>query len=118
MRIESLPIRASNLKLLNEFERLKHLTGLGAELKVVWKPLAQGTLSGEVKNNTIYIYETAEAEAVETLRHEFVDFCISQCVEPYKKITNQLIIMVNADAYREKEKVVEGLAKLLHVCNR
>jgi len=100
-------------KLADELERIKGITGLGAELKVVWKPLAEGTLSGEVKNNTVYVYDAQEEKAIETLQHEFLDYCLSRAIKPYREITNRLISMVNEEAYRAKESVVEGLVRLL-----
>ena len=104
-----------------ELERLKKITGLGLELKVIAKPGHEPTLSGEVKYNTIYIYERAGGdEAVETLRHEFLDYCISQAIQPYKQVTNHLIRILNDDAYRKKESIVEALVKLLgtNTCSR
>jgi len=97
-----------------ELEWLKIFFGLGLELKVVWKPGLDGTLSGEVKNNLIYVYEVDEEKAVDTLQHEFLDYCLSQAIEPYKEVTNKLIRMINEEAYRKKERVVEALVKLLN----
>jgi hypothetical protein len=97
-----------------ELERLKKLLLLGHNLTVAWKPSINGTLSGEVKNDTIYIYDHDEERAIETLRHEFLDYCLSQAIEPYRKITNMLIRKLNEDAYGKKEKLVETLTKLLH----
>lgn len=102
-----------NSRLRNELERLKRLSGLGLKLEVVWKPRAEGALSGEVRNNTIYVYDVEEEKAIETLRHEFLDCCISEAIEPYKKITNRLISMINEEAYKMKEGIVEGLVKIL-----
>ena len=96
-----------------ELERLKSLFGLGFELKVVWKPSHDGALSGQVKNNLIYVYDVDEEKAMDTLRHEFLDYCVSLAIEPYKEVTNRLIHMINDDAYRRKERVVEALVKLL-----
>ena len=96
-----------------ELRRLKMLFGLGLELKVVWKPSPDEALLGEVKNNLIYVYEADEEKAVDTLRHEFLDYCSSQAIEPYKEVTNKLIRMINEDAYKRKEKIVEALVKLL-----
>lgn len=96
-----------------ELQRLKKLSGLGFELRVVWEPSPDKALSGEVKNNSIYVYEVDAKKAVETLRHEFLDYCISQAIQPYKEVTNMLIRMVNDDAYRRKERIVEALVKLL-----
>lgn len=97
-----------------ELEWLKTFFGLGLELKVVWKPSPDGTLSGEVKDDLIYVYEVDEEKAVDTLKHEFLDYCLSQAIEPYKEVTNRLIRMINEDAYRKKERIVEALVKLLN----
>jgi hypothetical protein len=98
-----------------ELEHLKKLSRLGSELRVVWEPGSHETFAGQVKNSLIHVYEVDEKKAVETLRHEFLDYCVSQAIEPYKKITNRLISMVNEEAYRMKEDVVEGLIRLLRV---
>lgn len=45
--------------------------------------------------------------------HEFLDYCLSQAIEPYKEVTNRLISLINEDVYRRKERIVEALAKLL-----
>jgi len=97
-----------------ELEHLKKLSGLGSELSVVWEPGSHEPLAGQVRNGLIHVYEVDEKKAVETLRHEFLDYCISQVIEPYKRVTNSLISMINKDAYRIKEGTVEGLVKLLH----
>ena len=46
-------------------------------------------------------------------RHEFLDYCLVQAIEPYKEIANSLIRMINDDVYRRKEKIVEALVKFL-----
>jgi len=96
-----------------ELEWIKRFFGLGLELQVVWKPSQGGALSGEVKGNLIYVYETEEEKAVDTLRHEFLDYCVSQAIDPYRKVTNKLIAIINEEAYSRKENIVEALTKLL-----
>jgi len=96
-----------------ELKRLKGLLGLSLDLKVIWKPSSDGMLSGEVKNNIIFVYEVDEEKAVDTLQHEFLDYCVSQAIQPYKEVTNRLIRMINEDAYGRKERIVEALVKLL-----
>ena len=96
-----------------ELERLKRITGLGFELKLAWEPDSDKALSGEVKNDTLFVYDANGRKAFETLRHEFLDYCISQAIQPYKEVTNRLILMINDDAHRRKERIVEALAKLL-----
>jgi len=102
-----------NRRLEAELEQLKRLSGIGFELKVVWEPSTDRVLSGEVKNNSVFVYEVDEEKAVKTLRHEFLDYCISQAIQPYKDVSNMLIRVVNDDAYKRKERIVEALMKLL-----
>jgi len=105
---------ASNfqIKLEQELERLKRKMKYGYELKVIWLPNHNSKLSGEVKNDIVYIYELKEDEAIKTLRHEFIDYMISQAIEPYKDIVNKFIQLLNEETYKKKESVVEALLKL------
>jgi hypothetical protein len=99
-------------KLEAELERLKRALRLGDYLEVRWVP-KEGRLSGEVKGNCIYIYEREATQALEALRHEFLDYVLSQAIEPYKEIANRLILAMSEQAYRRKERVVERLSRLL-----
>ena len=99
-------------RLEKELERLKARFGVAARLEVVWMPNADSGLAGEVKGRNIIIYDD-ENKALDTLRHEFLDYCISQAIEPYREVANRLIKMVNEDAYKRKEKVLEALTQLL-----
>ena len=77
-------------------------------------PDESSKLAGEVVvGNTILIYECDERKAIEVLKHEFIDYIVSQAVEPYKEIGNLLIRYLNEEAYRRKERVVEGLRKII-----
>jgi len=108
-------ITAFNLqeRLEEELERLKRILEMGYKLKVLWVPNGSSKLSGEVRGDSIYIYEEDEDIAVETLRHEFIDYAISKVIEPYKETTNKLIMLINEDAYKRKEKLVEALSQLV-----
>jgi len=105
------------VKLEQELEKLKEKTGFGYELSVAWLPGQNPKLSGEVENNTIYVYECDEEKALETLRHEFIDYMVSQAIEPYKSVANRLIQFLNEEAYRKKERTVEALVKLISAPN-
>jgi hypothetical protein len=100
-------------KLRSALEDLKQNLNLGYELRVKWVPSGEGKLSGEVKGDCIYVYEETEKEALSTLRHEFLDYAISNVVEPYRQVTNKLIALINEEAYRRKERLVEKLSTLL-----
>ena len=103
----------ASVRLRDELERLKRLTGLASDLELFWTPDPGNSLSGEVKGGTIYVYEDCEQKALGVLQHEFLDYCISQAIEPYRRVTNTLIKLVNDDAYRRKERIVEALGRLL-----
>jgi len=100
-------------KLESALERLKQTLNLGYELQVRWVPNGDGKLSGEVKDDCIYIYEENEDKALETLRHEFLDYAVSNIIEPYKEVTNRLIALINDTAYKRKEELIKILTKLL-----
>lgn len=99
-------------KLETELERLKKILKLGYELKVRWIPNKKLRVSGEVRGDYIYVYDEDSEVALETLKHEFVDYAISKVIQPYKEVTNRLIALINDLAYKRKEKLVEALCKL------
>lgn len=96
-----------------ELERLKSKFNMGYELKVVWVPNGNERLYGEVKEEKIFIYDKDLDKALKTLKHEFLDYAVSQIIEPYKEVANVLIRLLNEKAYRQKEALVEKLSKLL-----
>lgn len=74
--------------------------------------LYDGNLCGEVKGE--YIYNDNNIQVVfQTLKHEFVDYIVSEVIEPYMEVTNKLIALLNERAYQHKEKLVEKLASLI-----
>jgi len=97
-----------------ELRRLTVKLGLNLDLKVVWTPDKTASLSGEVKDGSIYIYEADEEKAIQTLKHELVDYLItSRIVKPLVNIVNMLIKAREAEIYSEKEKLVEILSKIV-----
>ena len=100
-------------KLFAELELLKRKLNLGHELTLKWLPGEKDGICGEVKENVILIYEDNETKAIETLKHEFLDYLVSKSAEPYEKVANLLIKMVNDEAYVRKERLVEVLKKLV-----
>ena len=96
-----------------ELEAMKTISKQGLELEVLWLPREDGPLSGEVKGNVIYIYESDEEKALDVLEHEFVDYLVTLAMDPLKLMINSLIKLVNRMAYLNKEKSVEALRVLL-----
>jgi hypothetical protein len=64
-------------------------------------------LSCEVTENCIYIYD-------EELALEFLDYILSKVVEPYEKVPNKLIGLINEEACTRKERLVEARARSEH----
>ena len=100
-------------RLEEELKRLKSILKLGYELNIRWIPGNDSRLSGEVKGETIYVYDEEEELALETLKHEFIDYAISKVIEPYKEVTNKLITLINEEAYKRKEKVIGALVRMI-----
>jgi len=107
------PEHASKGMLEKELDRLKWILKLGYELEVKWMPKRDSKISGEVKGHHIYVYDQELGVAKETLTHEFMDHAIAEAIKPYKEVTNRLISLINEDAYKRKEKVVESLCRLI-----
>jgi hypothetical protein len=99
--------------LKEELERLKAKTGIKTDFRVVWSPKADSKKEGEVVGNTIFVYSLDVEEALQTLRHEFVDLIVSSAIEPHLKLVNILLSAISEDAYKKKEEAVETLIKLL-----
>jgi hypothetical protein len=103
-----------------ELERLKDLLDSGRQLTVAWVPQRRSSLAGEVKGDVIFVYDEGSQEALETLRHEFLDFLISKAIRPYEQATifyramlNGLLEKLGEIAYLEKERVVEAFTRIL-----
>jgi len=96
-----------------ELEAMKRISKQGLELEVQWFPREDGLLSGEVKGDVIYIYESDEQKALDVLEHEFVDYLVTLAIDPLKLMINSLLKLVNRMAYLNKEKSVEAIRTLL-----
>lgn len=106
-------VKRIQARLSRELQRLLHILGLGDPLTVRYAPGGSSSLSGEVRGTTIHVYDESEADAVDTLRHEVLDYHVSRVIEPYRDVTNLLIQKLNRDAYHQKEKIVQGLLRLI-----
>jgi len=100
-------------KLEEEFHTLMGKLGVQS-LKLVWMPDSDKTVSGEVREGIVYVYEEDEIKAVETLKHELIDYLVtSKIVKPLVELVNLLIKSRESDIYREKETIVEVFSKML-----
>ena len=99
-------------RLEDELERLKQITSLNLDLKVQWVP-CESKFSGEVRDSVIYIYNIREHKALKILQHEFLDYAITQVINPLAELVNLLVKAKDAEVYDTKERLVEKLIKLL-----
>ncbi|MCK4477038.1 hypothetical protein KAU88_00715 [Candidatus Bathyarchaeota archaeon] len=95
-----------------ELARLKRLIP-SVEVSVVrWEPKEHYRISGEVVGNTIYVFDLSTDEALDTLRHEFLDCLITRrIVNPLVSLINTLIKTRENEIYREKEQLINLLSK-------
>jgi len=101
-------------KMLKDYlEELKRLFRSGYELGVIWVPKESSSLSGEVRNETIIVYEKDPQRARKTLIHEFLDYMISSVYKPSVNLLNLMIKGVNEEVYRRKEGFIESLIELI-----
>ena len=105
-------------KLIQELKRLQSLLNHGEELKIKWEPRkirrnGRQRLSGEVVDETIYIYEEKENEAVRTLRHEVVEHLFFTFEKNYVELINSLIKVFNEIQREKREALVEKIVTVL-----
>lgn len=103
----------SKAKLEKELEKLKMLTGMGKTLNFLWVPYEDSDKHGEVKGVNLIIYDANEETAVQTLRHEFFDYLISnEVVKPLINIINAQKRIIDDLLYQKKERIVETMVDL------
>lgn len=98
--------------LQDELDKLKTITGIKKEFKIIWIPRQDSSIEGKVEDDAIIIYSTSIEQALETLRHEFFDLIISNAIKPYMNLVNALLSVIGENAYKSKEEAVESLLLL------
>ncbi|MHA1581997.1 MAG: hypothetical protein ACTSYM_05855 [Candidatus Baldrarchaeia archaeon] len=93
--------------------KLKSKVKEGLDLEVLWIPDKFNEKSGEIRDKVIYIYENDPVEAVRTLKHEFIEYLLNRYSSLHKKVINKLLELIEEVLYREKEKVIKNIIKLM-----
>ena len=97
-----------------ELSKLKIWTGLGQQLTLSWLPDIASDRHGEVKGNLILIYDLEEGEALQTLRHEFLDYLITnEVIKPLVDQVNMQKRLIESLIYQRKERIVHRLVELI-----
>ncbi|MGD0496752.1 MAG: hypothetical protein ABSB28_12075 [Candidatus Bathyarchaeia archaeon] len=100
--------------LAKQLVKLKTLIPCDEVTAVRWKPQVGSSLSGEVAEGIIYVYDEDLRDALETLRHEYLDCILTRkIINPLTAIVNLFIEDKTREVYRQKERVVDALSKLL-----
>ena len=91
---------------------------VGYELKVKWSPGQLDhhdgrKLSEEVRGDTIVTYARSPEEAIELLRHGFLEWLMNRNTKPYRQLINMLITLFEDLQYENKERTIESLERLL-----
>ena len=108
----------SGILLLREkLEKMLEAAGITRHFDVEWVPRHDSEIEGRVEDGeygaTITIYSEDIDTAMDTLRHELVDYIISDAIRPYLKAVNALLSVIGEMSYQRKEKSVESLLGLL-----
>lgn len=92
-------------RLEEELKRLKARVGLAGHLRVVWDQKSPEEEHGMVKDSTIFVFDVDEEEALRTLRHEYIEYVL----------TNEFLTprIFEAKAHRRTDALVDILASLI-----
>lgn len=107
-------LRNIHLALEEELSRLKRLLPCGEALTVRWKPRPLSKISGKVAGDTIYVYDEDPREALNTLKHEYIDCLLTRSlVIPLVTLVNTFVKLREKEIYERKERIVTDLIKLI-----
>ena len=118
-------------KLQKELSNLQATLNIGHQFKLKYLPNQKRIskngfpLMGEVNGDFIFIYVEDETTALETLRHEFIDYMVAEAIKPYQEICNVQRQILNGvfthledNAYLEKEAMVDRLIRPLTLIDK
>ncbi len=74
---------------------------LGVNLTVKWQPDSAKSGHGEIKGNSIFLYDVDESEAWQTFTHEVTEYKLKNVTRPYRSMINSLIEAINKSIYAE-----------------
>ena len=101
-------------ELERELQRLLQRLGLTEQLQVRWVPGGKSDLSGEVIGRTIYVYTKGLPGALETVKHEVVEYLlVKHHEEDYVTMINALVNAFNQVMRKRREELVERLSKII-----
>lgn len=90
---------------------------LGHSFRVVWTPSPNGKAHGKIdlENHTIHIFDMDKKDAWTTLIHEILELKTRPLLSYYRTLVNVLIEFIEKQAYKNKERFLEGLPETVTV---
>ena len=74
-------------------------------------------IHGEIKQNTIYIYDEHQSDVLATFMHEIIEYKLQELTKVYRVMVNSLIDGYEKLSYQEKEKFIEFIPRLIEARN-
>lgn len=111
-------LNQSDCFLEDEIRSLQKRTKTGYEVKLKWLPGIVRRRNGkrlaeEVRGNTVIIYADNPQEAIDLVRHGFMEWILNQQTKPYRQLINRLITLFEELQYERKERTIDTLMRLL-----
>lgn len=102
----------------HEIRSLQQRMKTGYEVRLKWLPGVVRRRDGkrlaeEVRGNTVIIYADNRQEAIELVRHGFMEWVLNQQTKPYRQLINRLIALFEELQYEKKERTIDALTRLL-----
>jgi hypothetical protein len=88
------------------------LEALNLPLKVIWAPCSNRAIHGEIKQETIFIYDENKEDAIETFQHELYEYKFKEVTHLYMAMTNALLEILQKEIYSRKKAFFDSLPSL------
>lgn len=96
----------------------KTVDSLALPLIVRWRPDNTKAVHGEIKSNTIFLYDVEAEEAWQTLTHEITEYKLQSVTRPYRLMINSLIEALEKTVYAQKESFIDFLPKIFEATKK
>jgi hypothetical protein len=90
----------------------KALYQLDLPLQVLWLPNEKMTIHGEINQQTIFIYDENEKDALATFEHEVYEYKFREVTRLYRAMVNSLLEVLEKEIYARKESFFDFLPLL------
>jgi hypothetical protein len=108
---EGLKARRARVRKSVQTKMQQCLDRLGMPLQVAWTQKPDRDKHGEIElgSRTLFLYDTEESEAWQTLLHEILEWKLKEVSKPYRETINGLIEIIERICYKRKEEFLEAI---------